>query len=709
MIRQTTKVKFTIFHFLVIVFLFAIISSRLIYVANSKVVDGTNMKVFADNRNIKKEILVANRGSIFDTSGEALAHNVTAYTVIAFLDEKRTTKPNNPQHVIDKETTAKTLAPIINMSESAILNLLNRNVMQVELGPGGRDITELTKQKIEKLDLPGISFIKGLKREYPYGQFASYILGYTKKNDNGEINGEMGIEKYYNDKLKGEDGYKIYQKDIYGYQIPDTPYQEKLANSGEDIYLTIDSNIQIFLENAMNGLVNNYRLDWGILTVMDASTGAIVGSATYPSFDLRTKNIVNYNNPLTSYTFEPGSTMKIFNFMAAMENGLYNGEETYKSGSIDINGTKISDANDKGWGTITFNKGFTYSSNTAATYLSQKMGREKLENYYKLLGFNKITGIELANELSGIVNLTYDIEVANASFGQGITITPIQILQAMTPITNNGVLLKPYIIDKIVDSRTNKTISQGSRQEIGQVASADTIKQITNLMDLAVNNEDPYVPGRKYKTDSVTLIGKTGTAQIVDKNGKYATGPYDYIRSFVGIFPKENPEYIIYMATNQLQGASSALSITVKEVVENISKNKYLGNEKIEKNLNDVYEMPILINMKLDVAKEIISQHTDKYIVIGQGTYIIKQYPLSKTKLYKENKVYLLTNDSQVTMPNIIGWSENEIRVFCSLIKANCQINDYGFVTSSSILKDEIIDLSKVVIVDLKPKLDIIE
>lgn len=709
MIKQTTRVRFTIFYFLVIVFLFALISARLFYIANSKVVDGTNMKVFAQNRNMKNEILVANRGTIFDASGEALAHNVTAYTVIAFLDETRTTNQTNPKHVVDKELTARTLSPIINMSEKTILNLLNRNVKQVELGPGGRDISELTKQKIEKLDLPGISFIKGLKREYPYGQFASYILGYTKKNDDGVINGEMGIEMYYNDQLKGEDGYKIYQKDIYGYQIPDTPYQEKPASSGKDIYLTIDSNIQIFLENAMNNIANNYTLDWGILTVMDAETGAVVGSATYPSFDLRTKNIVNYNNPLTSYTFEPGSTMKIFNFMAAMENNLYNGEEKYKSGSIDIKGTKISDANDKGWGTISYNTGFTYSSNTAASYLALKMGKEKLENYYKLLGFNKITGIELANELSGKIDIRYDIEIANASFGQGITITPIQILQAMTPITNNGILLKPYIIDKIVDPKTKKVVYQGARQEIGKVASQDTINQITELLYLAVNNDDQFVPGKKYQTDLVTLIGKTGTAQIVDKTGKYATGPYDYVRSFVGIFPKENPEYIVYIATNKLQGSSSVLSTTINEVVENISKNKYLGNEKIENNSDNIYEMPNLLNMKIENAKNNIATKTKEYIILGNGTHVIKQYPLSNTKNYKDNKVFLLTNDSKVMMPNIINWSENEVRAFCSIIKANCKINNYGFVTSSSIPKDELIDLSKELIIDLKPKSDIIE
>lgn len=193
--RQAKRIEFNNFFFLLIVFFFAIISARLLYVANSDEVDGTNMKVFAANRNIKKQTLFANRGSVYSISGEVLAQNVTAYTVIAFLDESRTTNSKNPKHVVDKELTAKELSLLINMSEEKIMSLLNKKVYQVELGPGGRDIGEVTKQEIEKLSLPGISFVKGVKREYPYGQFASYVLGYAKKNDLGEITGENGYRE----------------------------------------------------------------------------------------------------------------------------------------------------------------------------------------------------------------------------------------------------------------------------------------------------------------------------------------------------------------------------------------------------------------------------------------------------------------------------------------------------------------------------------
>ncbi len=703
--RQAKRIEFNNICFLLIVFLFVIITGRLLYISNSKVVDGTNMKIFASNRNMKKQILYANRGSIYDISGEALAHNVTAYTVIAYLNETRTTNQKNPQHVIDKEMTAELLAPLINMTKEKILVLLNKDVYQVELGPGGRDIGEVTKQEIEKLSLPGISFIKGLKREYPNGQFASYILGYAKKDDSGEITGEMGIESYYNDKLKGEDGYKIFQKDRHGYQIPDTPYKEEKAISGQNIYLTIDNNIQIFLENALTNLVDGYSPEWGILTVMDASSGAIVGSATYPTFDPRTKNISNYNNPLTSYTFEPGSTMKIFSFMAAMESGKYTGSDTYKSGTIDIKGTTVKDHNTKGWGIVTFDQGFTYSSNVAATNLAQKMGLKHLDNYYKKLGFSKTTGIELSGELEGKIDFKYDIELANASFGQGISVTPIQMLQAMTPVTNDGVLLKPYIIDKIIDPNNNEIIFQGNRTELGSVASHETINHIKDLMDETVNGEDVNITGSGFKTEAVTVIGKTGTAQVVGKNGQYLNGKYDYIRSFIGAFPKENPQYIIYIATNKLQGGNSILGRTIKEVVENISKNKYLSDVDDQHVNENIYQLSSLVNMSVESAKSTIDGHANQYYIIGNGNYIIKQYPAKNTTIHKNTKVFLLTNYTQIKMPDIIGWSNTEISALCNLINLKFQFKEYGFATSSSIPTEQIIDLNQTLIVDLKPKL----
>lgn len=189
-------------------------------------------------------------------------------------------------------------------------------------------------------------------------------------------------------------------------------------------------------------------IDWATLTIADAKTGAIVGSASTPSFDPNKLNISDYNNPLVSYTYEPGSTMKIYSFMAAIDTGNYNGNDLYDSGNIVVDDYVISDWNRKGWGKISYDVGFTYSSNVAAVKLADKVGKEKLLDYYEKFGFGSKTGIELSNELSGKLDFFYKSELASASYGQGITTTPIQNIQALTSISNKGIVLKPYIVKK---------------------------------------------------------------------------------------------------------------------------------------------------------------------------------------------------------------------------------------------------------------------
>ena len=258
-----------------IVLLFGLMISKLIYVSTSTKIDDIDIKKFALSRTTEKKILYANRGSIYDNSGEVLSENVNSYTVIAYLSPSRTNDDNNPQHVKDIDMTVEKLSPVLKMDKDRLRNLLSSDLYQIELGPEGRGISELEKEKIASLNLPGIDFIKTDKRYYPYGSFASYIIGYAKKNNDGEIVGEMGIVSYYNDELSGTDGYLEYQHDAYGYKIAGTKPIEIKAQSGDNIYLTIDSNVQMYLENAVNDLASNYPSDWITVTVANAKTGEI--------------------------------------------------------------------------------------------------------------------------------------------------------------------------------------------------------------------------------------------------------------------------------------------------------------------------------------------------------------------------------------------------------------------------------------------------
>ena len=681
------------------IFLFVVILLKLTYVAISPKVDGIDLNTFALSRTTATKTIEASRGTIYDINNEVLATNVRSYTVIAYLDESRTSDEANPKHVVDKETTAEKLSPLINMTPKQILKLLNtKNVYQVELGPGGRNITELIKEEIEALDLPGIDFIKSTKREYPNGDFASYIIGYAKKNDEGSIVGELGIEGKYNNELTGTNGKTIYQKDAYGYRIANTPEVTEEAKNGYDIYLTLDSNIQLYLENAIKE-IENFNIDWATLTIADAKTGAIVGSTSSPSYNPNILNITDYNNPLVSYTYEPGSTMKIYSFMAAIEEGLYKGDELYQSGSIQVSDYNISDWNKEGWGKITYDKGFTYSSNVAAVLLSQKLGKEKLLDYYKKFGFGKKTGIELSNEYDGKIKFNYESELASASYGQGITTTPIQNIQALTSLSNGGTILKPYIISKIVDNEGN-VVYEGKRTELTKVVSSNTVKKMMDLMDETVNSEDTAVTGYRYHTDKLTLIGKTGTANYT-QNGKYVSGQYSTIRSFAGLFPKDDPKYIIYVSVKKFQGASNSLGNIIKKMVESVVTYKNLSDKDSNVDESKVINIASYINQGKNETVKLLEKYGLCPIVIGDGEYIINQYPSTNSSVLYGSKVFLVTNGNNITMPNVIGWTHNEINTFAKLIKINYNIDGYGKVINTNIPEGSIIDLNNDLLVEL--------
>ncbi len=697
--KKRSKVKVNKIFIVIFFFAFFCAIIKLSYVALSPVVDGTNLADFVSDRNTTKETLYASRGNIYDIYGETLAKNVNSYTLVAFLSESRTTDPDNPRHVVDKEKTAEALAKVLDMDYEYALERLNiSNAYQVEFGLAGRDLSENKKAEIEALDLPGIGFISGSKRYYKQGRAASYIIGYAKTSDEGEIVGEMGIESYYNEELKGTDGETMYQKDAYGYQMGEAFYTIDPI-SGSDIYLTLDSQIQLILEDALNTLEENNEFAWATFTVMDADTGAIVGSASSPDFNPNTlEGLTNYVNPLVGYTYEPGSTMKIFSWLAAMENGIYDGEEEFVSGSIEVPGATIYDFNNTGWGTINYDTGFAYSSNVGATNLALKLEEKepgKLKDFYESLGFGTKTGIELPGEESGVLRLTYTSEIATASFGQGITTTPIQTLQALSILTNDGVMLKPYIVDKIVDENGNITY-EGSKTELGRKVSSKSITKINELMYDVVYNGLSTI----WQPSNVTLIGKTGTAQIAGENG-YLTGNNNYIRSFAGIFPYEDPEYIIYISVKQIDGGSNAVASVTKQAVESIANYANITTTKQEDNATEVINLASYISGDITTTTEELERLNLKVIKIGNGTTIINQYPLKNTKVLVGSKVFLLTNNSEYTMPDIKGWSSSEVMNFCNLIGLNYTFSGYGTVTSFNLPVGEIIDLTKTLEVTL--------
>ena len=675
---------------LILAFLiFVVLIGRLFQLATFKEVDGVDLQSFAKTRTTKEITLSAKRGNIYDGNGNVIAQDVSSYTLIAYLDPKRTTNENNPKHVVDKENTALVLSAILKMDYDEVLKYLSKEgVYQTEFGSKGKGLNQITKDTIVAANLPGIDFIETKKRYYPYGNFASYLIGYAKENDKEQVKGELGIEKKFNKELEGENGYTVYQKDRNGYKIAGTKEVVKSAKNGSDIYLTIDNNIQFFVEKAL-GRRTNYDGESMTIVVAEAKTGKILAYATNPSFDPNKRNISNYLDPVSSIAFEPGSTMKIYTYMAALESGVYKGKDTYKSGTFTTKDkTVIKDWNNVGWGTISFDKGFIYSSNTAVVNIMDKyMDADTLRNYFTRLGFGSKTGIDVSNETSGKVNFKYETEIFNAAFGQGIMTTPIQHIKALTSIANNGELLKPYVVEKIVDENGNITYTN-ERTVIDNVASEDTVAYIKNLMWHTINDKDGAAHG--YAIDGFNIIGKTGTAQIAKTNGSgYLKGERNHNRSIAIMFPKDNPEIILY-GVSTYAAESKGLSSIVKEIITNVAKYRNIYDEE-----ESIKEDEILIENYLNKDVTTIKNKLESYgistVVLGNGNKIIKQSLDKGTKLIKGDKIFLLTNANEYYMPNIIGYSENEVNIITKLLNIKTIIEGNGYVISQSIPEKTVI------------------
>ena len=703
---NNNKIKLNKYIYVFIFLLFLVLGGRLIYLCtyNYKVGDIT-ISQFIENRNIKEDTILPERGTIYDSNGNALAEDVSSYTIIAYLDEKRSEGSDTLRHVKNIEETAAVLEPYLNTSKEKLIELLSKDAYQVELGSGGRNLSQLEMEKIASLNLPGIDFIKSTKRYYPNGDFASYLLGYTKTKDvdGNEVKvGELGIEEYFNDNLTGTNGYVTYERDRYGYKIANGREYVKNAVNGDDIYLTIDNNIQLFIENAVKDTSTKSEASWVVMSVMDAKTGAILGYSSTPSFDPNIRNMTSYLDPFVNYTYEPGSTMKIFSFMCAIDGGNYNGSDTYMSGSktytsvLDPNDTTtIYDCKKTGWGEITYDKGFALSSNIAvANLLDGVMTKKELASCYDRYGFGKKTGISLSRELAGDISFKYDIEAAAAGYGQGITITPVQMLQALSGIANNGTMLKPYIVSKIVDSNTGIVKEEYGRTEIGKMASTSTINKIKDLMESVIDGEPSVATGYAYYIDGFDIIGKTGTAQIFDnKTGKYESGATDYTYSFAGMYPKDDPEIIIYMALQKPKDTVNYVAPAVKEVLTNI--NKYLNINTGNEVKNNIY-LDSYVNKNVNTVKEELDSKGISTVIIGNGDKVVNQYPGSNSILLND-KVYLLTNNYNKEMIDIIGLSYKDATNILKMLGINYDTEGIGYVYEQSILPGTLVE-DKVII-----------
>ena len=381
--------------------------------------------------------------------------------------------------------------------------------------------------------------------------------------------------------------------------------------------------------------------------------------------------------------------MKVFSYLCAMDKGNYDGNSTYQSGEIeyvanDGSKTVVHDWNKVGWGTITYDYGFAMSSNVGAAGLlrNNMIDKKTLKSCYSNYGFGKKTGFTLNREVSGKVRFNYDVDAASATFGQAITITPIQMVQALTAISNDGKLLRPYIVSKIVDSNTKKVKQEEMAEAIDEVSDAKSIAKIKELMKSVVCNDSKQCTGSPYYMEGYPMMGKTGTAQIYDeKTGTYMKGASDYIYSFAGIYPADNPEIIIYTGLKKPKDTTNYVAPAVKDVVVNTSK--YL-NIVSDNNKTTTYQVKNYRNKNTSNIKSELESYTKLY-VLGTGEKIISQYPSANRKLYKGSVVALLTDKYDKSMPNLVGLSYKDAMNILKLMGVKYELEGKGYVVSQSI------------------------
>lgn len=655
----------------------------------------------------REETLTAHRGTIYDRNGEILARESTAYTVIAILNK------DVKNRVEDPKQTAQALAPLLDMPSSRLMELMTQDParFQVELRPGGWKIERETMEQIRDLELPGIVFREEQTRYYPNNDFASHVLGFLN-NDGKPV---LGLESYLDEILQGTDGYIQFNKDARGQRLPQGIKGIEQPQHGQDVYLTIDERIQLYVEQALDQAQQEFSPQKMTVVVSKPQTGEILAMSSRPSFNPNQfTDIQNYVNHAVSSTFEPGSTFKIVTLAAAIEEGIYNGDETYQSGSYRLPGGVIRDHNQgRGWGTISYLEGVQRSSNVAFVKLGwEKMPREVFYHYIHRFGFGQLTGIDLPQEQKGFVKPeqgTPPIDVATMTFGQGVTVSAIQQVAAVNAIANGGKLFKPYVIDRIVDSNNGEIVSQNEPQIVfDQVVSEATAQEVADILETVVTDGT----GLNYYIDGYQVAGKTGTAQKIGDNGKYVSG--EYIHSFIGFAPKDDPQLVIYVSVDTpkvdhyLLGGS-----VVAEIFKSVMKNslQYLSVlpqvEEKEVSVTEYEGQKVEDYRQISImaARQKAELEGMDVYVLGDGTTVTEQIPAPGSMIYGHERLYLIAGSIEKTiLPDFRGWSLREVRDWAYITKVDVKTLGHGFVYEQSRRAGATLSPGEQVVLELKAR-----
>lgn len=582
--------------------------------------------------------LEASRGKIYDANGEVLADNQTTSSVIIV-----------PGQIKDYVNTAYHLSSILECSQETILEKIKKKVSVERLQPEGRQIDDDKAYAISKLKLPGVYLVQDTLRYYPKNNYLAHTLGFVGIDNQGLV----GLELKYDVYLTGVNGSINYYMNAKSKNLDIYPAEYVYPTSGLDINLTIDTRVQDVIERELYNAYKTYNPDSILAIAMNPKTGAVLGLSSKPDFnpnDYRNADSEIYNRNLPIWkTYEPGSTFKIITFSAALNENLFDmdNDTYYDKGYEIVKGARIKSWKKGGHGLQTFREVLQNSSNPGFVEIGRRLGKDRLYNYIKEFGLTEKTGVDMTGESTGLM-FSYDkfneVEQATVAFGQGLSITPIQLVRAVSACVNGGYLYEPYIVDEIADSKTNEIIYKKEAKMIRQVINKETSIKVRDALEGVVSDGG----GKNAYIDGYRIGGKTGTAQKA-VNGTYAGN--GYILSFIGIAPIDDPEIVLYIAMDNPKncvqyGGTTAAPIARKIFLDVLPA---LGIEKVTEQKEKAYVWTDIKTYKVEnyigLKKSEVKNSDYGFEFLGDGNTVIDQLPRYGEKIEEGKKVKIMLGE----------------------------------------------------------------
>ena len=694
---------------LLAVFLFAVFLVNFAVIIGTGSKFGVNLVKEASKVHQTTRTVPAKRGTIYDRNGTPIAEDATSYNVYAVIDKDYKSANGDVLYVEESQynKVAEIFHKYLDMEETYVKDQLSQpNLKQVSFGSKGNGITYANmmsiKQDLETAKVEGVNFTTSPNRSYPNGKFASSFIGLAQLHENEDgtksLIGTSGVESSLNSLLAGTDGIITYEKDRLGNIVPGTEQVTQQTVNGKDVYTTLSSPLQSFMESQMDAFQEKVKGKYMNATLVSAKTGEILATTQRPTFDANTKEGLTddfvWRNILYQSNYEPGSTMKVMTLAAAIDNKTFNGGEYFNSSEL-----KIADATIKDWDVndglssgsmMTYSQGFAHSSNVGMTLLEQKMGDSTWLDYLNRFKFGIPTRFGMSDEYAGQLPEDNIVNIAMSAFGQGISVTQTQMFRAFTAIANDGVMLEPKFISALYDPN-DQTVRKSQREVVGNPVSKEAASLTRENMILV--GTDP-INGTMYNRNDhkpvITVPGQTvsvksGTAQIADEqNGGYLVGKTNYIFSVVTMHPSENPDFILYVTVQQPEHFSTPwFGEFANPILERASAMKDILNlQSTAKNLDQIttttsYAMPSIKDSSPGDLAEELRRNLVQPIVIGSGTKIKESSVAEGTNL-DANQQILLLSDKVEEMPDLYGWSKKNVETFAKWLNIEVEFEGSG-------------------------------